>query len=283
MDLLRFEEDSGPALGALVGGTIRLFAPHFQSIATVLQDPSGALDSASKKGLKLGEVTLLPPVEPSARIFAIAQNYPTHAKEVSGGQAPPAPVIFTKLHSSIVGPGEAILLPPITDFLDYEAEMAVIVGGQGANLSEQEADAIVAGVTCFNDVSARDLQWSTLGGREIVDWFSGKCLDQSSPIGPWIATIDDIKDVNDLALRCRVNGELVQDDRTSSMVFNVSTILSYISHRVRLQPGDVVATGTPAGVGRYRGSKLESGDVVEVEVEGVGILRNQVQSITSNE
>jgi acylpyruvate hydrolase len=126
-------------------------------------------------------------------------------------------------------------------------------------------------------------RWTSLGGKEVVDWFSGKCLDATTPIGPWITTIDDIPDVNDLGVRCRINGELVQDDRTSSMVHGVSTIASYISHRVRLQPGDLIATGTPAGVGRYRGSKLQAGDIVEVEVEGVGTLRNDVQATTSNE
>lgn len=283
MQLIRFEKDGEPTLGALNRDVVRVLGSEFQSIARVLQDPADALASAEQVGPKLEDARLLPPLESSARVFAIAQNYSGHAHEVSGGEAPPAPVIFTKLHSSLIGPGESISIPAITDFLDYEAEMAVVVGGVGVSLSEEEADRIVAGVTCFNDVSARDLQWTTLGGKEIVDWFSGKCLDRTSPIGPWITTTDDVEDVNDLAVRCRVNGELVQDDRTSSMVCNVAAIVSYISHRVRLEPGDVVATGTPAGVGRYRDSKLQDGDVVEVEVEGVGVLRNQVRESTSNE
>lgn len=221
-------------------------------------------------------------MDPDARVFAIAQNYPTHAKEVSGTEGTPAPVIFTKLQTSIVGPDEPVLLPPVTEFLDYEGEMAVVVGRSGGRLTEDQAAALVGGITCFNDVSARDLQWCTLGGKEIVDWFSGECLDRSTPLGPWVVTLDEAGDPADRYLQFRLNTEIMQNDRTSSMTFKVAAILSYISHRVRLRPGDIVATGTPSGVGRYRDLRLKKGDVMEVEVEGVGVLRNRVQSETQS-
>jgi 2-keto-4-pentenoate hydratase/2-oxohepta-3-ene-1,7-dioic acid hydratase in catechol pathway len=225
-------------------------------------------------------VTLLAPVDQAARVFAVAQNYPAHAQEVAGTGSPPSPVIFLKPASALVGADESIELSPVTDFLDYEAEVAVVVGRAGHRLDEDEAQGVVFGVTCFNDVSARDLQPAVLGGKEIVDWFSAKSLERSSPIGPWIVSLDQLDgELSDLGLRCRLNGELMQDDRTSSMVSSVPRLLSFISHRVALRPGDVLATGTPGGVGRARGIKLADGDVVEVEVDGVGTLRNTVRAV----
>jgi 2-keto-4-pentenoate hydratase/2-oxohepta-3-ene-1,7-dioic acid hydratase in catechol pathway len=277
MKLLRYELDGQRNVGVLDGGTVRPLGDDFQSLSHALAHPRAAMDSASKARLELSDVTLACPVEATARVFAVAQNYPNHAQEVSGTGAPPVPVVFIKPTSALVGPGESIELRAVTDFLDYEAEVAVVVGRAGVKLNEAEAGAIISGLTCFNDISARDLQRTKLGGQEIIDWFSAKCLDRSTPVGPWVVTIDELgEEVDDLGLRCWVNGSLVQNDRTSSMVAGIPKILSYISHRVSLLPGDVVATGTPAGVGYSRGVSLKDGDVVEVEVEGVGILRNTI-------
>jgi acylpyruvate hydrolase len=274
----RFSADHGEDIGVIENDQIRGLGSAYPTIGSALSDAEGALQSAKPNlPLPLQSVDLLPPLDPMARVFAIAQNYATHAKEVSGGEAPSTPVIFTKLQSSIVGPEDDIHLPSITDFLDYEGEMAIVVAHPGSNLDERTATSVLGGVTCFNDTSARDLQWTTLGGKEIVDWFSGKCLDNSTPLGPWVVSIDEVGEADDLTLQVRLNGEVVQDDRTSNMVSSVADLLSYISKRVALRPGDVVATGTPAGVGRYRDRKLKDGDVVEVEVERVGVLRNTVR------
>jgi 2-keto-4-pentenoate hydratase/2-oxohepta-3-ene-1,7-dioic acid hydratase in catechol pathway len=276
--LVRFA-DGEPQIGVVENDEVRRLGFDYPTLGSALSDPEGALQSTkANEALALNSVNLLAPLDVGARVFAIAQNYASHAEEVSGGAAPTTPVIFTKLESSIVGPGDDIRLPPITDFLDYEGEMAVLVGRPGSNLDESNAASVLGGVTCFNDVSARDLQWTNLGGKEIVDWFSGKCLDRSSPLGPWVVSVDEAGEVGDLKLQVRLNGEIVQDDRTSSMVSSVAALLAYISQRVALRPGDVIATGTPSGVGRYRNRKLSDGDVVEVEVERVGMLRNTVRS-----
>jgi len=281
MRLARFIVDGTTSLGVVEGSAVRRLGDEYRSIAQALLSLTTAEQSASASApIPLEEVTLLPPVDETARVFAVAQNYPAHAQEVSGTEAPPAPVIFLKPTSALVGAGESIELPPITDFLDYEAEVAVVVGRTGARLDEEEAGGLVFGVTCFNDVSARDLQGAVLGGKELIDWFSAKSLDRSSPIGPWIVSLDQLDgEISDLGLRCRLNGQLVQDDRTSSAVSSAPRLLSFISHRVALRPGDVIATGTPGGVGRARGIKLADGDIVEVEVEGVGTLRNSVKAV----
>jgi acylpyruvate hydrolase len=280
--LLRFAYDGSTSLGIVDEDGVRRVGDRYCSIAEVLRDPADAERSAAtSEPVALSEVTVLAPVDETARVFAVAQNYPAHAREVSGAESPPAPVIFLKPVSALVGADEPIELPPVTQFLDYEAEVAIVVGRPGRQLDEREADGVVFGVTCFNDVSARDLQPAVLGGKEIIDWFSAKSLDRSSPIGPWIVSLDALEGkLTDLGVRCRLNGELVQDDRTSSMVSSVARLLSFVSHRVALRPGDVLATGTPGGVGRARGIKLMDGDVVEVEVEGVGTLRNTVKRVT---
>jgi acylpyruvate hydrolase len=280
MRLVRFAYRGTTAIGVVDAGAVRRVADEYTTIAQVLEDPEGAAASAgASEPVSLADVALLAPVDETSRVFAVAQNYPAHAHEVAGTGSPPAPVIFLKPASALVGADEAIELPPVTDFLDYEAEVAVVVGTHARRLREHETDGVVFGVTCFNDVSARDLQPAILGGKDIIDWFSAKSLDRSSPIGPWIVALEQLDgDLSDLALRCRLNGDIVQDDRTSSMVSSVARLISFISHRVALRPGDVIATGTPGGVGRARGIKLREGDVVEVEVDGVGTLRNTVSA-----
>jgi 2-keto-4-pentenoate hydratase/2-oxohepta-3-ene-1,7-dioic acid hydratase in catechol pathway len=211
-------------------------------------------------------------------VFAVAQNYTAHAREVSGTEAPPAPIVFLKPLSALVGAGEPIALPPVTSFLDYEAELAVVIGREARRVGPERAADAVFGATCFNDVTGRDLQSAILGGKEQIDWFSAKSLDGSSPVGPWIVSREELpSEVDDLRVQCRVNGETVQDDRTSSMVRSVPQLISFISHRVALLPGDLIATGTPGGVGRARGVNLRDGDQVEVEIEGIGTLSNRVR------
>jgi 2-keto-4-pentenoate hydratase/2-oxohepta-3-ene-1,7-dioic acid hydratase in catechol pathway len=283
MRIARLLDGEQTVLGVVQDGRVRRLRGYEKLRDAFADDPDRVLEAADDDAKPLEEVKLLAPVDDRARVFAIAQNYPLHAKEVSDANAPSAPVMFTKLANSMISPGENVIIPTLTEFLDYEAEMAAVVGQRGRDLTADDARAAVWGVTCLNDVSARDLQWATLGGKEIVDWFSGKCLDRTTPVGPWIASMDEVGDPNDLAVRCRLNGEEVQSDRTSSMVFTTEQIISYISHRVELLPGDIVATGTPAGVGRYRGRRLEDGDVVEVEVEGVGVLRTQFVAHQSKE
>ncbi len=249
----------------------------FGSIAAALEswlDDEDRVRQAVDRRWGFKEVRLLPPVDRPSRVFAIAQNYPAHAAEL-GGERPPAPVMFLKLTSALLGPDCEVELPRLSNFFDYEGELGVVIGRRCRNVPADRALDYVAGYTVCNDGSARDLQETTLGGKPTIDWFSAKALDNSSPAGPWIVTRDEVPDPQNLRLQTRLNGETVQDDRTSSMVFSIAEQIAYISHRLALQPGDLIESGTPGGVGKARGRALQPGDEIEIEVERVGVLRNR--------
>jgi len=270
----RFAHCGRSFTGVVEGPGVR---PLDGSIAEALTDVSGALErAAGAEELPLDEVEFLPPVDPTARVFCVAQNYASHAQEQTGAGVAPTPIIFFKPVSALIGHGADVALRPLTSFLDYEAELAVVIGADAREIDERDARGVIFGGTCLNDVTARALQPAVLGDRPQTDWFSAKSLDRSSPVGPWLVSLDELGNPSDLGVRCRVNGQTVQDDRTSSMARSVETLIAFISQRVALRPGDLVATGTPAGIGRARGVSLQPGDVVEVEVEGVGRLRNTV-------
>ncbi|MFI5271962.1 MAG: fumarylacetoacetate hydrolase family protein [Ktedonobacterales bacterium] len=230
--------------------------------------------------LTLDAVELLAPIpRPTKNIFCLGRNYAEHAAESlrAIGQPvalPPYPNVFTKAVTSVTGPYADIPHDAdVTRELDWEVELAVIVGRGGYHLRREEALSHIFGYTVLNDVSARDLQH--LPG---VQWFQGKSLDGSCPTGPWITTSDEIADPQHLALRLWVNGALKQDDTSAHMLFDVATILATLSHVLTLEPGDIIATGTPAGVGFGRTPKefLQPGDVMESEVEGIGRMRNRI-------
>ena len=231
----------------------------------------GRWDSASAGegfAVPLDEAEFLPPVFPG-KILAVGRNYVDHA--IEGGEAPPAaPLIFTKLPNSLAAHGQPVVLHSISTQIDYEAELAVVIGRRCRRVSEGEALAHVFGYTLINDVSARDLQFGD------GQWVRGKGLDGFAPLGPYVTTRDEIKDVQSLHIEGRLNGEVMQSSNTSKMIFGVAHLVSYISQAITLEPGDVIATGTPEGVGIFRKPPvlLKPGDVFEVEVEGLGTLRN---------
>lgn len=275
--VIKFEYKGGTKIGYADEQGVFAFGDDVASIGQAMSDLEKASADATLVSASIEDVSLLAPIDDDARVFAVAQNYTPHAKEVSGTAAPPSPIIFLKTVSSLVGPTEDISPPGITKFLDYEAEMALVIGSSGAEIAAESALDHIAGVTCFNDVTGRDLQPAKFGDGTIIDWFSAKCLEKSSPIGPWIVPTKELDgEVDALRVSCRVNGETVQEDLTSNMVNSCSDLIEFISHRVALKPGDVIATGTPGGVGKARGVRLETGDVVEVSVEGVGNLANRV-------
>jgi 2-keto-4-pentenoate hydratase/2-oxohepta-3-ene-1,7-dioic acid hydratase in catechol pathway len=210
--------------------------------------------------LKLGAVTLLPPCEPS-KIVAVGLNYKKHAEEM-GKPLPAEPLIFLKPSTALNGPAQAIVLPAESSEVHHEGELAVVIGKRLRNASESEAAAGILGLTCFNDVTARDIQC-----RE-VQYTRAKGFDTFACIGPWIETE---RSPSDLRLCCRVNGQVRQDGRTADQIFPPARLVAFISRTMTLLPGDVISTGTPSGVG-----KLVGGDVVEVEVEGIGTLSNPV-------
>lgn len=232
----------------------------------------------------LADARLLAPVPvPPKNVMCLGRNYPEHAAESARmfGDTPPPetrpdfPTIFTKAHTSLVGPYDDILFDPaVSDAIDWEVELAVVIGRPGRDIPVERAEEYIFGYTVLNDVTARDLQ-RRYGGQ----FFKGKSLDASSPVGPWIVTPDELGPLDDLSLTLWVNGEVKQHDRVGAMLFSVAEIVSALSLGLTLEPGDIIATGTPGGVGFGRDPKefLRPGDVVEAEVSGIGKLRNTVR------
>lgn len=209
--------------------------------------------------IPLAEVELLPLVRPS-KVVCVGLNYHDHAREL-GLALPEEPILFLKPPSSVIGPGDAIVLPACSERVDYEAELAVVMGKSARFVSEADALRHVFGFTCANDVTARDLQ------QKDGQWTRAKSFDTFCPIGPWIET--EVGDERSLSVRALVNGELRQQGTTAEMIFPPAKLVSYISRVMTLLPGDVILTGTPSGVGPF-----VAGDTIEVEIDGLGILRN---------
>ena len=221
-------------------------------------------------GYSIDEIEFLPAVRPS-KILAIGRNYVDHA--IEGGAEPPStPLLFNKLPNSLSAHNAPIALSNLSQKVDYEAELAVVIGRRTRQVSEANALEHVFGYTLINDVSARDLQFGD------GQWTRGKGLDTFAPLGPFITTRDEIADVQALKIEGRLNGEVMQSSNTAKMIFKIGYLISYLSQGITLEPGDVIATGTPEGVGVFRDPPvlLKAGDVYEVEIEGLGTLRNPV-------
>jgi acylpyruvate hydrolase len=228
--------------------------------------------ATSASGRPLADVTLRAPIPRPPKIVCIGVNYADHAAE-AGRALPVWPSVFLKAPSCIVGPGDPIVRPPTTEQLDYEIELAVVIGKQAKSVSKEQAMAYVAGYTIMNDVSARDLQLGKDGGIIL-----GKNFDSSAPLGPVLALADEIPDPNNLQLRTWVNGELRQNGNTHTLIFDVPAIIAFLTQQLTLEPGDVIATGTPAGVGLGMKPQvwLQPGDAVRMEIDGIGVLENRV-------
>jgi len=261
----------GPAtLGELLAGGAA-------AIAALRVDADPARIAAD--GRAVADADLLAPVPRPGKIVAIGRNYREHVAEESA-EPPPAPLVFAKFPSSIVGPGAEIRWDPaLTQQVDWEAELGVVIGTAARNVSVDRALDHVLGYTCLHDVSARDLQFGD------GQWVRGKSLDTFCPIGPAIVTADEIADPQRLAISCTVDGEVVQESSTSMMYFGVAEIISFCSRSFTLEPGDVIATGTPGGVGAFRTPPrfLGDGSVVTVEIEGIGRLTNTCRHAASTE
>lgn len=260
---------SARALGSGVPGTMDELLRDATAGLAALRD---AWDDAriQRDGAPVVELTLTSPVPRPGKIVGIGKNYPDHVTEQ--GAIPPAePLIFAKFTTSVIGAGEAIRWDPaLTSQVDYEAELAVVIGWRTRNVNQADALKSVLGYSALNDVSGRDLQF---GDKQ---WVRGKSLDTFCPIGPVLVTTDEIADPGDLAISCTVNGQVLQSARTSDMFYNVAQIISHCSRSFTLEPGDVIATGTPGGVGVFRDPPifLKDGDQVVVSIERIGSLVN---------
>ena len=211
------------------------------------------------------------PIERPGKIICVGLNYRDHAEE-QGTALPEAPLLFAKWQNTLIGPGEPIVIPPIVTKCDYEAELGVVIGQRVRDVSVENALEAVAGYTCVNDVSARDLQFAD------GQWTRGKSPDTFCPVGPRLVPRDEVPDPQALGIRAILNGETVQESTTANMVFGVAEVIAYVTRTVTLEPGDLIATGTPAGVGAFRKPPLfmHPGDEITIEIDGIGSLTNPV-------
>ena len=211
------------------------------------------------------------PIERPGKIICVGLNYRDHAEE-QGVALPEAPLLFAKWQNTLIGPGEPIVIPPIVTKCDYEAELGVVIGRRVRDVSPDNALEAVAGYICVNDVSARNLQFAD------GQWTRGKSPDTFCPVGPQLVPREEIPDPQALGIRAILNGETVQESTTANMVFGVAEVIAYVTRTITLEPGDLIATGTPAGVGAFRKPPLfmQPGDEITIEIDGLGSLTNPV-------
>ena len=287
MKFITFEYENEVRPGVVWGERVTEISGIAPDILSLIEQGAEGLAAVTsllqrvRGGILLENVRLLAPIPvPSRNVMCLGLNYVEHAEESYTAQGrevtlPEVPIVFTKATTSVTGPYDPILFDAaVSDKLDWEAELGVIIGRKGKNISESEALDYVFGYTVINDVSARDLQ------RQGKQYFKGKSLDSSCPMGPWIVTADELPNPHILRISSRVNGETKQDSNTDKMIFNVPATIAYLSRGMTLLPGDIISTGTPSGVGfaRTPPEYLQPGDVVECEVEQIGIIRNQVEN-----
>lgn len=269
MKLVKIARHGKAAQGILDGQTVRIVGGWFEGDADRAPfSLARANEAGESETLPFSEVQLAVPIDPLARIFCVGMNYRDHVGEIKQDVAA-NPTIFTRTLESLAPAGAAIVRPTVSDHFDFEGEIAVVIGQEARHVSESEAMAHVGGYTCFMDGSVRDYQKHSLT--------AGKNFARSGAMGPWVVTAETFTP-QDALLQTRLNGQLVQSARASQMIFDIPFVISYISRWTTLRPGDVIATGTPGGVGSRREPPLwmKPGDTVEVEVEGIGILSSTV-------
>ena len=280
MKVVTFQRNGTLSYGVLTGDRVSdvgfRLAPLYPDLQAALAAGALAeLQSAATEdvpSLPLDDVTLLPVIPNPGKILCVGHNYEEHRQET--GRAKTAhPSLFVRFADTLVGHGAPIILPPVSTALDYEGELAVVIGRSGFRVPREQAMDLVAGYSCFNDASIRDWQWHT------QQFTPGKNFPSTGAFGPALVTPDEVGALDDLRIETRLNGDVVQSSTFGHLIFSIADIITYISTFTRLSPGDVIATGTPGGVGAKREPPLfmKEGDVVEVEIDRIGLLRNVVQ------
>jgi 2-keto-4-pentenoate hydratase/2-oxohepta-3-ene-1,7-dioic acid hydratase in catechol pathway len=290
--LVRYRDSEGEKYGALVGDRIiclpKLAKPGREKLPKRLEEfvtlgtngvekAEKLMENADESNIKyvssyINEITLLAPIIFPPKIICLGLNYKDHAAE-QNAPIPDEPIIFLKPHTTIIGTNEEIVKPNFVNQLDYEAELAIIIGRKAKNVRISEAKSYIFGYTIMNDISARDIQFKD------KQWTRGKSFDTFAPIGPCITTVNQLEDTANLAIRTWVNGELRQNSTTKNMIFNVSEVIHHLSRVMTLEPCDIIATGTPAGVGfavKPQPKFLHAGDIVKINIEKIGVLENMV-------
>lgn len=287
MRFATFADSSGRARpGVISGESISPLPASVPSLdAFIALEPAARAAAAKELGpaQRLADVRLLPPVRPPKNVFCVGRNYVAHAEEGARARGielklPELPTFFTKAPTTIIGQDATVELEAeVSPQYDWEAELAVIIGKRCKNVREQDALDVIFGYSCLNDVTARDLQ------RDYGQWFKGKSLDNSCPLGPWIVDAAELGDPQNLEIMLRVNGVEKQHSNTRLMIFNIRRIIAELTKGFTIEPGDVIATGTPEGVGFARTPPefLKDGDVMEVELEKIGVLRNPVRILSA--
>lgn len=281
MRLVTYGESGQERIGAVAGSEIVDIQSADASLpgtvlgvleADAVEAVSRAVESGAGTRTPLADARLASPLPRPPKIVCVGLNYLDHATE-QNVPLPEHPLLFSKATSSVVGPYDDVVLPAESEQVDYEVELAVVIGKTATAVSEADAYDYVAGYTVANDVSARDIQFRQ------QQWHQGKSYDTFCPMGPWLVTKDEIPDPNALAVKLTLNGTVLQDSNTDNLIFNIPTLVSRISSAMTLLPGDVISTGTPAGVGVFRDPKilLKAGDYMETWVEGIGTLKNHVR------
>ena len=282
MKLVTYDGGQGPRLGLLSGDNVVDLADasngalpsdmrSFLEMGDAGLSQAQAIANQGGQGQPIAGVRVLAPISNPSKIVAIGLNYMDHCRE-QGIQPPKRPTTFTKFPSSIIGPGDEIRWnADLTSKVDWEVELAVVIGKTARNVAAADAFDVIAGYTICHDVSARDLQL-----EKGDQWIVGKSLDTFCPLGPVIVTKDEIADPHDLGLRCLVNGKAVQDSNTKELIFNIPYLIEYLTKGITLYPGDVITTGTPDGVGAFLKPPvfLKDGDEVTVEIDGIGAMTN---------
>ncbi|WP_368654471.1 fumarylacetoacetate hydrolase family protein [Ornithinibacillus sp. 4-3] len=263
-------EEIDKELPACPNAFYRIGQPAFDK-AKAAYEYSLQVDKSDVISLDREKVTLETPIPEPRKIICIGRNYIEHAAEMES-DVPEFPVLFTKYATSLIGPEDAIEKTPQTEKLDYEVELCIVVGKEAREVKKEDAFAYIAGYTIGNDTTARDLQ------KRTPQWLQGKAIDRTSPIGPWVVSADELSDPANLNVRSYVNGEKRQDSNTNKLIFDVPFLMEFISHLVTLEPGDIIMTGTPDGVGVAMKPPqfLQAGDIVTLEIENIGTLENKV-------
>ncbi len=286
MRLVTFSHHGQQGVGVVLGQEVADVTAVAPTMVALVQGGQTALDSVKRNAehatkYALDHVQLLSPFpRPTKNVFCLGLNYSEHVAEGAHARGqevvlPEFPVWFTKTPTSVCGPYDDIKIDNLSVEYDWEAELAVVIGKEGKHIPKEKALEYIHSYTVFNDFSVRDVQYRH--GRQ---FFKGKSYDKASPMGPWLVTADEIPNPQNLRVACRVNGVTKQDSNTSFMIFDIATCIADITDTVTLEPGDIISTGTPNGVGFARKPPefLKNGDVMETEVEGIGVLRNRIIS-----
>ncbi len=282
MRFVSFRSDEGPRLAAIRSdGYVDLnrVDPQIPTCLVKLLAQQGDGLRRAAEAMRRGEpiapdrVELLPPIRCPQKVLCVGANYADHAKE-SGMEVPAEPVIFNKFPSALCAPEQPVILPRVSQQVDYEAELVVVIGRRGRHIPAEQASSYIAGYCCGNDISARDWQLHKPAGQ----WLLGKTFDTFAPLGPAMVTADEVPDAGNLRIELRLNGQTMQQSNTKQLIFSIDFLIAYISQVCTLEVGDLLFTGTPSGVGMSRNPPvfLKPGDVVEVEIEHLGLLRNRI-------